>query len=276
MVGILLLWPVKERPAPARVSPFAVPEPPPVMSDNNVAEPAEAELGPMLAIVVGDLGYDPVRDADWLNVPAQITLAILPFGPSSSTIASSAQDRGHCLILHVPMEARSAVTDQMEPYMLRVGMGRGEMAELLLRMVQEIPQATGVMNHMGSAFTTDPESMEYLAEALRDRGFFFVDGVTAPGSLGLSASRKAKIPAVKRDVFLDDDPSPVMMRRRWNEAVSLAKKKGSALLVCHGRRETLEVLSGLLPGLHKEGIRLVSVTELFERFPPADDWVLEE
>jgi len=175
------------------------------------------------------------------------------------------------------MEPRAAVTDErIEPYLMRVSMERGEIAELLLRMVQEIPHAVGAMNHMGSAFTTDPESMEYFVEALRERGFFFVDSVTAPGSFGLNASRKARVPAVRRDVFLDDDPSPAVMRRRWNEAVSLAKKKGSALLICHGRRETLDVLSGLLPGLQKEGVRLVAVTELFEKLPVTDGWAQEE
>ena len=278
LVGILLFWPVAEKPVPARVSSFAIPAPPPVvLSDNNVAEPAEADQGPMLAIVVGDLGYDPVRDADWLNVPARVTLAILPFGPSSSTMASSAQDRGHCVILHVPMEPRSAIVDdRMEPYLMRVGMERGEISEMLLRMVQEIPHAVGAMNHMGSAFTTDQESMEYFAEALREREFFFVDGMTAPGSLGLSVSRKVGIPVVRRDIFLDYDPSPAAMRRRWNEAVLLAKKKGSALLICQGRRETLDMLSSLLPEIQKEGVRLVAVTELFDKLPSADGLAREE
>ena len=277
MVGILLFWPVAERPSSARVSPFTVLESPQTPSGSNNADPVEARQGPMLAIVVGDLGYDPVRDADWLNIPARITLAILPFGPSSSTMASSAQDRGHCVILHIPMEPRDAVTDdQIEPYLMRTGMGRDEIAELLLRMVQEIPHAVGAMNHMGSAFTTDLESMEYFAEALSEREFFFVDSVTAPGTLGLSASRNANVPAVRRDIFLDDDPSPAVMRRRWNEAVSLAKKKGSALLICHGRRETLDVLSGLLPGLQKEGVRLVVVTELFDKLPFADGLARED
>ena len=118
--------------------------------------------------------------------------------------------------------------------------------------------------------------MESFTEALKERRFFFVDSLTTPGSLGLDASRKAGIPAVRRDIFLDDDPSAMAMRRRWNEAVALAKRKGSALLICHGRRETLEVLSSLLPGLKKEGVRLAAVTELLENYPPVDVWPQEE
>jgi polysaccharide deacetylase 2 family uncharacterized protein YibQ len=269
LAALVLFWPAAENPAPARVSPFAGPDLP-ARVDNGAA-PAETRPvpEPMLAIVVGDLGYDPVRDADWLGVPAPITMSILPFGPSSRTMSSSAQDRGHCVILHVPMEPRSVVKDRTEPYLLRVGMDHGEIAGRLEKMAREVPQAVGAMNHMGSAFTTDPASMDAFAEALKGRGFFFVDGATAPGSLGLAASNRAGVPALQRDVFLDDDPDPDVMRRQWEKAVSLAKRTGNAMVVCHGRRETLDVLLALLPGLRGEGVRPVTVTELMEKRPAA-------
>ena len=280
MMGLLLFWPVAKKPAAERASPFAVTPAPALPSDKSeITAPAprpDPASGPMLAVVVGDLGYDPVRDADWLNVPAQVTLAILPFGPSSSTMASSAQDRGHCVILHVPMEPRSAVTDDTAPHLLRVGMDRGEITGRFSRMAKEIPQAVGAMNHMGSAFTTDAESMDFFAEALKGKRFFFVDGLTAPGSFGVSASQKAGILSVRRDVFFDDDPAPSAMRRRWNEAVSLAKKKGSAVLVCRGSRESFDVLSSLLPRLKDEGIRPVAVTELLGKLQSADGFARKE
>ena len=281
MMGLLLFWPAANKPAAERASPFAVTPAPALPSDKSEITapeppPPEPASGPMLAVVVGDLGYDPVRDADWLNVPAQVTLAILPFGPSSSTIASSAQDRGHCVILHVPMEPRSAVTDDTAPHFLRVGMDRDEITGRFSRMAKEIPQAVGAMNHMGSAFTTNAESMDFFAEALKEKRFFFVDGLTAPGSFGVSASQKAGILSVRRDVFFDDDPSPSAMRRRWSEAVTLAKKKGSAVLVCRGSRESFDALSSLLPRLKEEGIRPVAVTELLDKLQSADGFARKE
>ena len=99
-------------------------------------------------------------------------------------------------------------------------------------------------------------------------GYFFVDSATAAGSLGLEASGKAGVPAVLRDVFLDDDPAPEAMRRQWEKAVALAKRTGEAVLVCHSRRETLNALLGLLPSLRKDGIRPVTVPELLEESLP--------
>ncbi len=267
LVGAALFWPAGEKPPPPRVSPFAEPESR-LPAGKGEGESDVERRGPMLAIVVGDLGYDPVRDAEWLDFPSKITLSVLPFGPSSRTIAASAQSRGHCVILHVPMEPRSPSADGTEPFRLRVGMDRKDISERLARMAGEVPQAVGAMNHMGSAFTADAASMDAFASTLKEMGYFFIDSATVSGSLGLEASGKAGVPAVLRDVFLDDDPAPEAMRRQWEKAVAQAKKNGWALLICHSRRETLTVLRGLLPSLQKDGIRPVTVPELLEESLP--------
>jgi hypothetical protein len=260
LMGVALFWPAGGKAPGARVSPFAEPVPPPSTASVEDAEPA-AE-GPKLAIVVGELGYDPVRDAEWLDFPERITFAVLPFGPSSGTVAASAHSRGHGVILHVPMEPRTETSDRTEPFRLRRGMDAAKISERLDRMMQNVPQATGAINHMGSAFTTDAEAMDAFASALKGKGLFFVDSATAPGSLGLEASGKAGVAAIRRDVFLDDDPAPGAVRRQWEKAIALAKEHGEAVLVCHGRRETLQSLLGLIPDLQREGIRPVTVREL--------------
>jgi polysaccharide deacetylase 2 family uncharacterized protein YibQ len=261
LIGLAQFWPAGDSPVPRKGSPFAEPESRvPAGVEDGAGDLERRE--PLLAIVVGDLGYDPVRDAEWLGFPAKITLSVLPFGPSSRNVASSAQSRGHCVILHVPMEPRSPSPDATEPFRLRVGMEREEIAERLARMAQDVPQAVGAMNHMGSAFTTDPDSMEAFAAELKKMGYFFVDGATAPDSLGMEAAGKAGVTAVQRDVFFDDDPAPEALRRQWGKAVALAKKNGWAVLVCHSRRETYSALAELVPSLRTEGVRPVTVPEL--------------
>ena len=102
--------------APAAIPPSSVP------SENGAAVKAKAPPAPRLAIVVDDLGYDPVRDAEWLDFPERITVSVLPHGPSSKSFAASARTRGFGVILHVPMEPEGAVADRTEPFLLRRGM----------------------------------------------------------------------------------------------------------------------------------------------------------
>jgi polysaccharide deacetylase 2 family uncharacterized protein YibQ len=242
--------------APAVIPPSSVP------SDNGAAGPANVPPAPRLAIVVDDLGYDPVRDAEWLDFPERITVSVLPHGPSSKSFAASARTHGFGVILHVPMEPEGAVADRTEPFLLRRGMTPEEIAERFARMAADVPQANGASNHMGSAFTSDLSAMAAFAQALKGKGFFFVDSVTSAGTVGSMAMEQAGVPSTRRDIFLDEDGRPEEMRRQWAAAISLAKERGQAILLCHPRRETRKALLELLPQLRREGIRPVTVEEL--------------
>jgi polysaccharide deacetylase 2 family uncharacterized protein YibQ len=261
LVGVVLLRaPDAERPAGDNVadSPALAPAPS-APSDNGAAGPAPA---PRLAIVVDDLGYDPVRDAEWLDFPGRITVSVLPYGPSSKSFAASARSHGFGVVLGVPMESESGVADRTEPFLLLRGMTPEEIADRLDRMAADVPQATGASNHMGSAFTSDLAAMTAFARALKGKGLFFVDSATSAGSVALKAMRQADVPALRRDVLLDNDGRPGEMRRQWAAAVGLAKERGEAVLECHARLETRRALLELLPQLRTEGIRLVTVEDL--------------
>ena len=239
-------------------SPPTIPAPS-AASDNEAAGPAP---GPRIAIVVDDLGYDPVRDAEWLDFPERITVSVLPYGPSTKSFAASARTHGFGVILHIPMESEGGVVDRTEPFLLRRGMTSEEIAGRFARMAAEVPQANGASTHMGSAFTSDLAAMTAFAQALKGKGFFFVDSVTSAGTVASKAMEDAGVHAMRRDVFLDDDVRPEEMRRKWTAVIALAKQRGEAILLCHARRETRKVLLELLPQLRAEGIRPVTVEEL--------------
>lgn len=268
-IGVLIYLPLGENAGPAGVpaggtlSPFspglrehpggkgAVP-PPAVRSGSN----------PRIAIVVDDLGYEPARDAAWLQFPGKVTFAVIPFGPSSRKIAKSAHERGFSVLLHVPMEPDGQVNDGTSGFRLRRGMSGAEMEELFSRMLLDVPFAVGASNHMGSAFTADPEAMSLFTAMLKEKGLFLLDSVTTGRSVAVVSALRSGIPAVKRDLFLDVDPDPEVMRRRWSEALSLAKEKGFAVLLCHGRADTLQAIQRFFPDLDVEGIRAVTLAEL--------------
>ncbi|HEX2709421.1 MAG TPA: divergent polysaccharide deacetylase family protein [Candidatus Deferrimicrobium sp.] len=264
LVGVALIRaPETERPAGDNLanSPAAIPASA-VPSDNGATGPAPGPPGPRLAIVVDDLGYDPVRDAEWLDFPERITVSVLPHGPSSKSFAASARTHGFGVILQVPMEPVGAVADRTEPFLLRRGMTPEEIADRFGRMAADVPQANGASNHMGSAFTSDLAAMAAFAQVLKRKGFFFVDSVTSAGTVAIKATEEAGVPMTRRDVFLDADGRPEEMRRQWAAVIALAKKRGEAVLLCHARRETRKVLLELLPQLRTEGIRPVTVEEL--------------
>src|SRR3989304_1135085 len=156
---------------------------------------------------------------------ARLPPADPPPPPPSKAAAAPARPRGFGVTLHVPMEPEGPATDRTESFLLRRGMTTAEIAERFARMAADIPQANGASNHMGSAFTSDPAAMAAFAQALKGKGFFFVDSVTSSGTVGLRAAGEAGVPATRRDVFLDDDGRPQEMGGRGGGASALAKER---------------------------------------------------
>lgn len=222
---------------------------------------------PRLALVVDDFGYDPTRDAEWLVFPEKITVAVIPFGPSSRRIAQAARARGFGVVIHVPMEPEGAVQDRTAGFLLRRGMEARQIDALVGRMAAEIPEATGVSNHMGSAFTSDPAAMDAFAAAIKSRSLFFLDSVTSPRSVAYESARRAGVPALRRDVYLDALGGTQEMRKQWERAVVLAREKGGAVVVCHARPQTLALARELAAGLSRAGVRAVTLDELLAASP---------
>lgn len=261
-VMVLVLLPGGDRKEEGGIAPFSGPSPAADNAGPAQAPPVRAAPAPRLAIVVDDFGYDPTRDAEWLSFPEKITVAVIPFGPSSRRVAASASARGFEVMIHAPMEPEGQATDRTEGFRFRRGMDERDMEALFSRMAANIPEATGVSNHMGSAFTSDPGAMERFASLLKGKKMFLVDSVTSSRSVALEAARRAGVPALRRDVFLDVEGGDDEMRRQWDRAVGLAVERGSALLVCHARPETLRLVRELLPGLARARVRAVTVGEI--------------
>lgn len=246
--------------------------PPRAGEDERGESPAEPGTSPSpelprhhLAIVVDGCGYDPTKDAEWLKFPKRITLAIIPFGPSSRRLAQSAYGRDFGVLIHAPMEPEGSVSDRTRGFRFRVGMDREEMAVLLDRMIAENPWAAGVSNYMGSAFTADPASMAEFASLLKSRGMFFLDSMASARSIAVGSALQEGIPVARRDVLLEAGMSREESKRQWERAISIVKEKGSAILLCRGGRESLRTILDLVPDLEAEGIRTVTLTELLSK-----------
>jgi hypothetical protein len=246
--------------APSPLAP--PPEAQPPAQSAQPVPPSATPPAPRLAIVVDGLGYEPSRDAEWLKLPARITVAVLPFGPSSRNVAESARARGWGVILHVPMEPESPAYDRTERFRILKGMSADEMETLLTRMAEGIPQATGASNHMGSAVTADPEAMAAYVSVLKKKGYFLLDSVTTSKSVALETALRAGIPAARRDAFLDAGMNREQMRSQWNRAISIARERGTVVLICHGKIETFRMLQELLPRLREDAVQAVTLDEL--------------
>ncbi len=167
------------------------------------------------------------------------------------------------ILLHLPMEPQGYPDPDPGPGAVMVGMEEAAIGERIDEALVALPNITGVNNHMGSAATSDRETMAALMEALRSRDLLFIDSLTSNTSVAHAEAVKAGLPTAKNRIFLDfENDNQVTIKANLDVLVRSARSSGFALGICHPHRATAEVLAREIPRLLKEGVRFVTVSEM--------------
>jgi polysaccharide deacetylase 2 family uncharacterized protein YibQ len=224
-----------------------------------------ATLPPRVAIIIDDLGYHFAAGRRAIDLPGPLAYAILPATPRGEALARLAYERGKEVLLHLPLQA-VARDGWAEPGGIVLDMSRTAFGDAFSKALDSVPNAVGVSSHRGSLLTRHPGHMGWLMDEISSReGLFFIDSYTTHHSVALRIARESGVPAVKRDVFLDHDPSEPTIRRELERLKALARERGSAVAIGHPYPETLRVLEEALPALAEEGIELVPLSRLVDQ-----------
>lgn len=227
------------------------------------AKPAGVK-GIRVAVVIDDIGYDISIARDFLNLPVPVTLSIFPYAPHSREIAKDAKEKGHEILMHLPMEPEGYPGNGKDPGpgALYVKMTPGELVRQINSDLDRIPLVCGVNNHMGSRFTCDPKAMRILMETLKKRKKFFLDSRTSAKSVGFKIAKEIGIPAAERDVFMDNVRDVKKIREQLDCLIEDAKKRGYAVGIGHPHRATYLALKKAIPDYQKEGVKFVFISSL--------------
>ena len=219
---------------------------------------APVPAGPaLIAICVDDLGEDIAGTETAMRLPKEVALSFLPFAPTTPGFAARAEEEGHTVLAHVPMQPLGG--SNPGAMALEVGMAPDEIARRLAWSLERVPGAVGVNNHEGSRFTSDQAALAPVMAILKARGLFFFDSRTSGGSKGEAAAKAAGVDSIGRDIFLDDDQSEGAVTAQLNALAATAKRQGIAVAIGHPHAATLRLLKAWLAEDH--GVKLVTLPE---------------
>ncbi len=217
--------------------------------------------GPRLAIVIDDFGYHRLYTDEFFSIDAPITLAILPHLAYSSYFAEEGKKRGHEIILHLPLEPINSQQDP-GPGLITTNMNPQEIRLILKGDLESVPGVTGVNNHMGSKATLDRYTMSVIVEELRANGLFLLDSMTHPKSVAFEIAKRAGIPTLKRDVFIDNEDNFDYVLKQLEETLRIVKSEGNAVIIGHIRLNTIRAIKEALPRFKAAGIEIVTLKDL--------------
>ncbi|MEJ2471763.1 MAG: divergent polysaccharide deacetylase family protein [Desulfuromonadales bacterium] len=225
----------------------------------------ELPAGPLMTIIMDDLGRSLATAEALIALPEPVTFAILPNEPLATQVADRAHAAGHEVMMHLPMEPQGYPAADPGEGALFVDQSDDEIRMKFDRLLTRVPHASGSNNHMGSRFTEDARALQPVMERLRDRRMFFVDSRTTGHSRVRDVARQAGVPTMDRDVFLDNVADVDAILREISRLEDKARRNGLAIGICHPYPETLEALRRALPLARRRGITVVPMTVLLQK-----------
>jgi len=233
-----------------------------------VVQAEEREERPKIAIVIDDFGMDRRGVEEMLSVEAPLTVAVLPGLDYSFEDATRAHEKGHEVILHMPMENQSYMPPEYYgPKVVKNDMSEEEATQLVRECINSIPHAVGMNIHMGTGVSRNEKIISAIMQEMKNQDKYFLDSKTIEETVCPRCAERVGVRFFLRDIFLEPPgrPNYDVAYNYLMEAGNLALQKGKALVIGHvgpvGASETAKAIKNALQVFKNMGVEVVPLSE---------------
>nr|WP_235427005.1 divergent polysaccharide deacetylase family protein [Cohnella kolymensis] len=210
-----------------------------------------------IALVIDDFGNDMKGSEQMLELPVKLTVAVMPFLPTSKQDAEAAYRKGHDVIVHLPMEPIRGKRSWLGPGAIFTDLSDAEIRKRVEAAIDAVPHAIGMNNHMGSRATSDKRVMRIVLQVCKERGLFFLDSRTSYHTVIPKVGEELGVSVIHNDVFLDDVYSRRHVMRQIRTVKEFLQDHESCVAIGHvGPSGTITagVLKDTIPDLKSNAV----------------------
>lgn len=216
---------------------------------------------PKIAVILGGMGLSETGTQNAIDrLPADVTLALAPYGDDLDQWMQQGRTKGHELLLQLPLEPFDFPDNDPGPHTLLVSLQPAEMLDRLAFLLTRATNYVGAIPDMGARFTSTKPSIQYLLEKLKSRGLMFVDNGTSSRSLSAETASELRIPYSGVDVVLDEVPREDNIDAKLLQLESIARSRGVAVAAGSALPVTVRQLEKWVRDLEQRGLQLVPVS----------------
>lgn len=237
-----------------------------MQSKVTMAQKVEKEKTTKLAIVIDDLGNNMEGSEKILNLPIPLTVAIMPFLPSTKADAELAHQNNKEVIVHLPMEPLSGKASWLGPGAILAGLSDSEVKKRVEAAIADVPYAVGMNNHMGSKITKNKHMMRIILSVCKEHNLYFLDSKTAHNSVVAEVAEELGVPYIVNNVFLDDHYNEPHITKQMNYVLKTVKDRPRTVIIGHvgpPGKYTSAVIERAIPSL-QENTLIVPLTVIIE------------
>jgi polysaccharide deacetylase 2 family uncharacterized protein YibQ len=164
--------------------------------------------------------------------------------------------------LTLPMEPNDYPRQDPGPYTLLTSLSPRENLERLDWVLSRVSGYVGLINMMGSRFTTSQTSLIPVFEELKKRGLMFVDGRASEQSVAGALANSLGLPRVVADASIDGEPSRDAIDHQLAALEEFAQRNGAALGIGLTYPVTLERVALWSKGIEERNMVLAPASAL--------------
>ncbi|MEH7235400.1 divergent polysaccharide deacetylase family protein [Bacillus sp. JJ1562] len=218
----------------------------------------------VLAIVIDDFGNGMDGTEEMLELPIPLTVAVMPFLPTTEQDANLAHAKGHEVIVHVPMEPKRGKKSWLGPGAITTDLSNEQIRKQIESAIDNVPYAVGMNHHMGSKATEDERVMRIILEVCKERNLYYLDSKTAKKSVIPKLAEELSVPYLENDIFFDHVYSESHIYRQASKIAQHLNKHEQIIAIGHvgitGNR-VVSALKTYIPEYERQA-ELVPLSEL--------------
>jgi len=225
------------------------------------ARPWSGTRGARVAIVIGGLAVSQTgTQAAIAKLPPEVTLAFAPQGNSIGRWMQEARNRGHEIVMQVPLEPFDYPNVNPGRNTLTVEAGVDENLKNLRWALSRTTNYTTVMNYMGARFVADKTAMEPVMAELGKRGLGYLDDGSSARSVAPELALQDRVPLAVADTAIDTEQDRGAILKKLDQLEATARAKGFAIGTGSAFDITVDTVTSWIGEAKKRGIEIVPVS----------------
>lgn len=236
-------------------------------AQGDTASPLPPKPKNLVAFVIDDFGNNMAGTEEMLNLPVPLTVAVMPFMPSTKQDAELAHKKGHDVFVHMPMEPVKGKRSWLGPGAITTDLSDEEIRQRVEKAIDDVPHAIGMNNHMGSKVTADERIMRIIMSVVKKRGLIYLDSKTTDKSVAGKIAEEMGVPHAENQIFLDDVYSVPHITKQMEKICKLIGNHPLCIAIGHvgpPGKKTASVLRQYIPRIQKEA-EFVTISQLIHQ-----------
>jgi polysaccharide deacetylase 2 family uncharacterized protein YibQ len=207
-----------------------------------------------IAVVIDDFGNNMQGTDEMMKLSIPLTIAVMPFLPTTRRDAEWAHRLGHDVLIHMPMEPIKGKKSWLGPGAITTDLSDEEVRKRVQEAIADVPYAIGMNNHMGSKVTADKRVMRIVLEVCKQNNLIYLDSKTNHKSVVRLLAQELGVRMLENHIFMDDVYSRSHILKQAQKVRDHVLEHDATVVIGHvgtPGKHTAAVLKQTIPALQQ-------------------------